>query len=119
MESDRNSDELSSAGVEDGESDEIQDEELMGVTEISQKKGIVAMDETADEESESGLDDDRMMAMDDELALMFKDRVKRRKDKGVLSCLAQADSFDGYLRRSTERSNTFQKPDYGSFGHLR
>ena len=77
------------------------------------------MDETVDEESGMELDDDRMMAMDDELALMFKDRVKKRKDKGVPSRLAQVASVDGYPRRSTERRNTFQKPDYGSFGHLR
>lgn len=114
-----NCDKLSSAGVEGGESDETQDEELTSITEIHQTKGIVAMDETSDEESGREFDDDQMMAMDDELAFMFKDRVKRRKDKGVLSCLAQVASVDGYLRRSTERSDAFQKPDYGSFGHLR
>jgi len=118
-ESGGNCDKLSSAGVEGGESDETQDEELTSITEILQSKGIVPMDETADEESEGEFDDDQMMAMDDELALMFKDRVKRRKDKGVLSCLAQVASVDGYPRRSTERSDAFQKPDYGSFGHLR
>jgi DNA polymerase phi len=110
---------LTSAGVEGGESDETQDEELNSITEVFQTKGIVAMDETTDEESERELDDDQMMAMDEELALMFNDRVKRRKDKGVFSCLAQAASVDGYPRRSTERSDPFQKPDYGSFGHLR
>ena len=121
MESGGNCDKLSSAGVEGCESDETQDEdeELTSITEIPQTKGIVAMDETTDEESERELDDDQMMAIDDELALLFKDRVKRRKDKGVLSCLAQAASVDGYPRRSTERSDTFQKPDNGSFGHLR
>jgi hypothetical protein len=116
-ESGGNCDKLSS--VEGGESDETQDEELTSVTEIPQTKGIVAMDETTDEESERELDDDQMLAVDDELALMFKDRVNRRKDKGVLSCLVQAASVNGYPRRSTERSDTFQKPDYGSFGHLR
>lgn len=45
------------------------------------------MAETADEESERDLDDDQMIAMDDELALMFKDRVKGKKDKGALSRL--------------------------------
>lgn len=95
LESGHDYDELSSAGVEGGESDETQDEELTGITETPQKNEIVAMDETADEESERELDDDRMMAMDDELALMFKDRVKRRKDKGVHSCLTQATSVDG------------------------
>lgn len=108
-----------SSSVEGGESDETQDEELTSIAEIPQTKGIVAMDETADEESERELDDDQMMAVDDELALMFKDRVNKRKDKGVLSCLAQAASVNGYPRRSTERSDTFQKPDYGSFGHIR
>jgi len=112
---------LPSAGVEGGESDESQDEdeELTSITEIPQTNGSVAMGETADEASERELDDDQMMAIDDELALMFKDRVKRRKDKGVLSCLVRAASVDGYPRRSTERSDTFQKPDYGSIGHLR
>jgi hypothetical protein len=119
LESGGNCDKLSSAEVEGGESDESQDEEFTSTTEIPQTNGIVAMDETADEESERELDDDQMMAMDDELALMFKDRVKSRKDKGVLSCLAQAASVDGCPRRSTERSDAFQKPDYGSFGHLR
>jgi DNA polymerase phi len=118
LESGVNCDGLSFAGVEGGESDETQNEELTNITEIPHTKGIVAMDETADEESERELDDDQMMAMDDELALMFKDRVKGRKDKGVLSCLAQAASFDEYPRWSTERSDAFQKPDYGSFGYL-
>ena len=104
--------------MEGGESDETEDEEPMGITEIPQKKGIVAMDDTAEEESERELDDDQMMAMDDELALMFKDRVNRRKDKGVLSRLGQAASSDECPRRSTERSDTFQKPDYGPSGHL-
>ena len=119
FESSGNCDELSSAGVEGGEIDETQDEELTSITEFPQTKGLVAMDETADEESERELDDDQMMAVDDELALMFKDRVKRRKDKGVLTCLTQAASLDGYPRRSTEGSDTFQKPDHGPFGHLR
>jgi hypothetical protein len=118
LESGGNCDELSLAGVESGKSDETEDEELTSTTEIPQKRGIVAMDEIADEVSERELDDDQMMAMDDELALMFKDRVNRRKDKGVLSRLAQATSFDECPRRSTKRSDTFQKPDYGSFGHL-
>lgn len=119
LESGGNCDKLSSAGVEGGESDETQDEELKSITEVPQTKGIVAMDETTDEESERELDDDQMMAMDEELALMFNDRVKRRKDKGVFSRLAQAASVDGYPRRSTKRSGPFQKPDYGSFGHFR
>ncbi len=77
------------------------------------------MSEMADEESERELDDDQMMAMDDELALMFKDRVKGKKDKGVLSRLVQTAKVDGHPRRNTEGSRTFQKPDYGSFEHLR
>jgi hypothetical protein len=119
LESGGNCDKLSSPGVEGGEGDETQDEELTSITEIPQTEGIVAMDETADEESERELDDNQMMAIDDELALMFRDRVKRRKDKGVFSCFPQAASVDGYPRRSTERSDAFQKPNYGSFGHLR
>lgn len=81
LESGDNCDKLSSAGVEGGESDETRDEGLTSITEIPQTKGIVAMDESADEESGRELDDDQMMAIDDELALMFKDHVKRRKDK--------------------------------------
>lgn len=77
------------------------------------------MAETADEESGRDLDDDQMIAMDDELALMFKDRVKGKKDKGALSRLEQATGVDGYSRWSTEGSHTFQKSDYGSFGHFR
>jgi hypothetical protein len=77
------------------------------------------MAEMADEESERDLDDDQMIAMDDELALMFKDRVKGKKDKGALSRLEQAAGVDGYPRWSTEGSHTFQKSDYGSFGHFR
>jgi hypothetical protein len=50
---------------------------------------------------------------------MFKDLVKGKKDKGALSRLAQAASIEGHPRRSTEGSHTFQKPDYGSFGHFR
>ena len=114
-----NRDKLSPAEVEAGESDETQDEELTSTAETSQINGIVATDETADEESEGEFDDDQMMAMDDELALMFKDRVKSKKDKGALTCLAQVACVDGYPRRSTERSDAFQKPHYGSFGHLR
>lgn len=79
---------MSSAGVEDRESDETNDEGPGNIiTENSQTKGIGAMAETADEESERDLDDDQMIAMDDELALMFKDRVKGKKDKGALSRL--------------------------------
>lgn len=95
LETGGNCGQLSSVGVEGGESDETQDEELKSITEVPQTEGIVAMDETTDEESERELDDDQMMAMDEELALMFNDRVKRRKDKGVFSCLAQAASVDG------------------------
>lgn len=77
------------------------------------------MAETTDEESERDLDDDQMIAMDDELALMFKDRVKGKKDKGGLSHLAYASGVDEHLRWSTEGGHTFQKSDYGSFGHFR
>jgi hypothetical protein len=109
---------LSSAEVEDRES-ETKDEGLRNnITEISPTKSIGGMAETAEEESERDLDDDQMIAMDDELALMFKDRVKGKKDKGALSHLAQAASVDGHPRRSTEGSYTLQKPDYGSFGHF-
>jgi DNA polymerase phi len=116
----RDDDELSTARVEDHESDGTKDERLRNnITEIPQTKGIDAMAGTADEESERDFDDDQMIVMDDHLALMFKDRVKGKKDKGAPSRLAQAASTDGYPRRCTEGSHTFQKPDYGSFGHLR
>jgi DNA polymerase phi len=96
---------LSSAGVEGRESDETKDEGLRcNITEISQTKGIGGMAESAEEESERDLDDDQMIAMDDELALMFKDRVKGKKDKGGLSHLAQAASVDKDPRRGTEGS---------------
>ncbi len=110
---------MSSVWVEDRESDDTQDEGLGNIAEIPQKKGVGTMAETADEESVRELDDDQMMAMDDELTLMFKDRVKGRKGKGVFSRFEQPASVDGQHRRSAEGSHTFQKPDYGSFGHLR
>jgi hypothetical protein len=96
-----------SSGVEDRESDETKDEGLRhNITETSQTKDIGGMAETAEEESERDLDDDQMIAMDDELALMFKDRVKGNKDKGALSYLAQAASVDVHHRRSTEGSSS-------------
>jgi hypothetical protein len=116
----RNDDELSSAGVEDHASDETNDEgPRNNITEVLQIKDIGVMAETTDEESERDLDDDQMIAMDDELALMFKDRVKGKKAKGGLSHLAYAVGVDEHLRWSTEGSHTFQKSDYGSFGHFR
>jgi DNA polymerase phi len=118
----RSDDELSSAGagIEDRESDDTKDEGLGNTnTEIPQTKCFFAIAETTDEESERDLDDDQMIAMDDELALMFKDRVKGKKDKGALSRLVQAACIDRHPRWSTEGSRSFQKPDYGSIGHFR
>lgn len=77
------------------------------------------MAKMVDEGSERDLDDDQMMAMDDQLALIFKDRAREKNVKGVLSRLVQAASVDGYPRGRTERGHAFQKPHHGSFGHFR
>ena len=38
--------------------------------------------EPSDEGSEPELDDDQMMAIDDQLAQLFKDRIRGKKNKG-------------------------------------
>jgi DNA polymerase phi len=84
-------DDESSARVEDDESNEAKDEKThSNITDN-------AMVETTDEESERDLDDDQMMAMDDQLALIFKDRAKKRKGKGMLSRLVQAAGVNKYV----------------------
>ena len=55
------------------------------MTETLQTIYIDATAETADEESEKDLNDDQMMMMDDQLALMFQDRARERRSQGVLS----------------------------------
>jgi DNA polymerase phi len=70
------------AEIEGDESDRETDEQLGDdITEILQHNHISATVESADE---MDLDDDQMMAMDDQLALIFKDRARGTKEKGAL-----------------------------------
>jgi len=79
----RDAEESTSSGVEDDEGDKAEDEGLRdNIIRASQTKGVDTTAETADEESERDLDDEQMMAMDDQLALIFKDRATRKKGKG-------------------------------------
>jgi DNA polymerase phi len=84
-ESGRDDDEPST-GIEDSESDEEKDEENNEhITEILQTQYLGSTAETTDEGSERDLDDDQMIAMDDKLAIIFRDRAGERKSKGVQS----------------------------------
>ena len=73
----------------------------------------------ADEGTEGDLDDDQMMAMDDQLAMMFKDQASEKKSKGAPSRILQGIGFDEHHRGSTKRSHTFQEPHDGSSGYFR
>lgn len=53
------------------------------MAETLQTSYIDANAEMADEVSERDLDDDQMMMMDDQLALMFKNRAREKKSKGA------------------------------------
>lgn len=83
--------EPSAADVKDDESSssiEEENEELGNRnTEILQRNGSDLAVDMADEESEGELDDDQMMAIDDQLAQILKDREGGKKDKGSLSRL--------------------------------
>jgi len=92
---------------------------MNNMAETLQTRSIDATAEATDEESEGDLDDDQMMMMDDQLALMFKDRAREKKSKGVLSRLVRVAHVDVHPRGGTERSHTLQKPHHGSFGHFR
>ena len=111
---------MSSTGAEDSETDAENDVEINNnMAETLQTSYIDADAETADEASEKDLDDDQMMMIDDQLALMFKDRAREKKSKGGLSRLVLVAHVDVHPRGGTKRSDTFQKPHLGSFGHFR
>lgn len=59
------------------------------MTETLQTIYIDATAEAADGESEKDLNDDQMMMMDDQLALMFQDRARQRRSKGAPSRLVR------------------------------
>jgi DNA polymerase phi len=103
---------------------EIEDDESSENTEAedeenSQRNGTSPTFDMADEESEDELDDDQMMAIDDQLAQILKDRERGKKDKGPLSHLTRLVFVNSRHRRGTKRSHALQKSRYGSFGHLR
>jgi len=78
----RDAEESTSFGAEDDQNDQAEDEELSDkIMKTSQTKGVGTIAEAADEESEGDLDDEQMMAMDDQLALIFKDKARRKKGK--------------------------------------
>ncbi|KAI0290438.1 hypothetical protein B0F90DRAFT_1812301 [Multifurca ochricompacta] len=73
-------------GVKDDEnskSDEASNEELRKkTTGFTWANSTDAKGDMSGEESEAGPDDDQMLAMDDQLALIFKDRAREKKGKG-------------------------------------
>jgi DNA polymerase phi len=78
------------AEIEGDENDRETNEELGDdITEILQHNHISATVESADE---TDLDDDQMMAMDDQLALIFKDRARATNGKGTLPPLTPFSS---------------------------
>jgi hypothetical protein len=97
----------------------VDEENNENITENPQIQYVDAIAEMADEESRADLEDDQMMAMDDQLTMIFKDRARGRKSKGAQSCIVQVMSVDEYRRGSTEKSHALQEPRYGSFGHFR
>jgi hypothetical protein len=108
------------SSIGDSESDEAIDEENSdNIIGHLQAQYVNVIAERADEETEGELDDDQMMAMDDQLAMMFKDRASEKKSKGAPSRVLQVNSFDEHRRGSTERSHTFQEPHHGSSGYFR
>ncbi|KAH8991045.1 DNA polymerase phi-domain-containing protein [Lactarius hatsudake] len=77
-------DDSSEAGHDnDGESNAAENEGLEKTTEVFLKQLIDSAVDSSDEgsESEPGLDDDQMMAVDDQLAQLFKDRIRGKKSK--------------------------------------
>jgi hypothetical protein len=72
-----------------------------------------------DEEYEPELDDDQMMAIDDQLAQLFKDRIRGKKSKGYSIYPAVVVCVDEYLRGSTEKGHTLQESYSRSFKHFR
>lgn len=107
------------SSIGDSESDEAIDEENNdNIIENLQAQYVNVIAEMADEGTEGDLDDDQMMAMDDQLAMMFKDRESEKKSKGAPSRILQVNGFDEHRRGSTERSHTFQEPHHGSSGYF-
>jgi hypothetical protein len=100
-------------GDESSESTEAENEEN------SQRNGTGPTLDMVGEESEDELDDDQMMAIDDQLAQILKDRERGKKDKGPLSHLIGLVFVDSRHRRGAKRSHALQESRYGSFGHLR
>jgi DNA polymerase phi len=82
-------DDKSSTSVEDSESVAANNGEMNNMSETLQTIYIDATAESAEEESENDLNDDQMMMMDDQLALMFQDRAGERRSKGTPSRLAR------------------------------
>jgi DNA polymerase phi len=113
----------STADIGDGESSksiEAENEEPeKRNTEILRRNDSSPTVDMADEESEGELDDDQMMAIDDQLAQILKGRERGKKDKGSQSHLTELAFVDSRHRGGTKRSDTLQKPRYGSFRHLR
>jgi DNA polymerase phi len=103
----------------DDEDDESSESTEAENEENSHRNGTGPTFDMANEESEDELDDDQMMAIDDHLAQILKDRERGKKDKGPLSHLTRLVFVNSRHRRGTKRSHALQKSRYGSFGHLR
>ncbi|KAI0288393.1 DNA polymerase phi-domain-containing protein [Multifurca ochricompacta] len=84
-------------GVKDDEnskSDEASNEELRKkTTGFTWANSTDAKGDMSGEESEAGPDDDQMLAMDDQLALIFKDRAREKKGKGKDGAQREATHF--------------------------
>ncbi|KAI0263807.1 DNA polymerase phi-domain-containing protein [Gloeopeniophorella convolvens] len=85
---DDDADSSSSGDIDDSESEEGNEEEneelRKKITEALRANGIEAATGLSDDESEEDLDDDQMMAMDEQLAQIFKDRARGKgKEEGA------------------------------------
>lgn len=110
-------DDESSEDAEDEEEDENEEEDLelrRKIEEALRVNGVEAATGDSDDESEEELmDDDQMLAIDEQLAAVFRARASERKlGKGRCQCLMTPECFTHLNSRCrcTTRGNTLQEP---------
>lgn len=100
-------------------SNEVENEGLEKATEGLLRNSTDSLVDSSDEGSDPELDDDQMMAVDDQLAQIFKDRIRGKKSKGSQTLPTFVAYADDYLSGSTERGHTLQESYPRSFKCLR
>ena len=90
-------------------STEAENEGLEKTTEGVWNNTIDSSVDSSDEGSDPELDDDQMMAVDDQLAQIFKGRIRGKKSKGSQTYPILVACVDNYHRGGTERGHTLQE----------